>query len=273
MTSIETLKDRIAKAEAFIEKKGATISKKTDLINKKKVAIAMGKADAQWTQYEIESLEDDIKRLMADREDKEKSLKQYRIQLDEAMNVKRDCKPLCEFLDGWKERVKAWYLKMEKDWTRLDAYNNYLRADTRACNYWNSGRTQDVYNGKLTKEEAREKYESLRKEATRLKEAYYNTYGEVHELVQKAFCTKVPYADLVEKMLQREWESKYDDLIYRATKYVGQFTDVDHLKIGSNGSINGYIEGTNGKAKVETIWAGGWNIQCRHFRVLIHKMK
>ena len=40
-----------------------------------------------------------------------------------------------------------------------------------------------------------------------------------------------------------------------------------------NGEINGIAEGEKGRAKVETIGAGGYNIQCYHFRVLVNKIE
>ena len=72
------------------------------------------------------------------------------------------------------------------------------------------------------------------------------------------------------KDLDQEAAQKYDNIIERTNKIVGQITDASNLSVGASGDLNGYIIGTNGTAKVTTIGAGGYNIQCYHFRTLIH---
>lgn len=272
MASIETLRERIANAESTIEKKGNTIEKKQKLIAKKTVESVVHPEKERWLSYDIEHLNEDIKRLMKEREEKREALKRYKDELSKLEGVKRDIPSLVEFLNGWKKKATEYYLSMEKDWTRLDAYNKYLTADRKACDYWNCRRWLDVREGKLTDDEAQEKYEELRNKAKALKKAYFNEYGNIHDLVQRAFNTKTPYAVLVEEMLQREWEFKYDDLLYRCESHVGKLVDTCFLHIGKNGSINGYVVGEKGRARVETIWAGG-PIQRLHFRVLIHDIK
>ena len=59
----------------------------------------------------------------------------------------------------------------------------------------------------------------------------------------------------------------------RIMSTVGTITDTAALYIGPEGDINGIIVGTEGKAKIQTIGAGGYNIQCFHFRTLIHEIK
>ena len=68
-------------------------------------------------------------------------------------------------------------------------------------------------------------------------------------------------------------ERKLLDLIGRIMSTVGTITDAAALYIGPEGDINGIIVGTEGKAKIQTIGAGGYNIQCFHFRTLIHEIK
>ena len=57
------------------------------------------------------------------------------------------------------------------------------------------------------------------------------------------------------------------DLVNRVEEKVGQITNWK-LWFASK-ALNGYVEGTKGSATIETIFAGGYNIQCLHQRVLV----
>lgn len=61
------------------------------------------------------------------------------------------------------------------------------------------------------------------------------------------------------------------DLVSRVQKKVGEVTDWNLYIAGNH--LNGTVTGTQGKAKVETIIAGGYNIQCLHNRVLVNRIK
>lgn len=58
-------------------------------------------------------------------------------------------------------------------------------------------------------------------------------------------------------------------LAARVSEKCGRVTDAEGLKIGINGEINGHVIGDKGGATIKTILAGGWNIQCLHYRVLV----
>ena len=77
----------------------------------------------------------------------------------------------------------------------------------------------------------------------------------------------------LENEIEEEKQYKLISIIEKINKIVGTITDASHLSIGDNGEINGVIEGTEGKATVETIGAGGWNIQRYHLRTLVHEWK
>ena len=62
------------------------------------------------------------------------------------------------------------------------------------------------------------------------------------------------------------------NLINRVTKYIGEITDFSNLYL-TGPAINGIVIGERGKVHVETILAGGYNIQCLHNRVLVKPIR
>lgn len=72
----------------------------------------------------------------------------------------------------------------------------------------------------------------------------------------------------LEEVYEREAERKYKQFVAKIEKKVGEVEEAN-LVIGIDGNINGLVKGTKGKALVETILAGGYNIQCLHYRILI----
>lgn len=77
----------------------------------------------------------------------------------------------------------------------------------------------------------------------------------------------------LEILLNKDIEAKRYSLISKVEKIVGTITDASNLSVGYDGDINGIIIGTDGKCNVSTISAGGYNIQCYHFRCLVKKLK
>lgn len=76
----------------------------------------------------------------------------------------------------------------------------------------------------------------------------------------------------IEKLINSEAEFKEKRLIARVNKAVGTIVKALDLEVGVNGELNGLIEGENGICKIDTIYAGGYNIQCLHYRVLVKKV-
>ena len=71
----------------------------------------------------------------------------------------------------------------------------------------------------------------------------------------------------IEKECRKESKYWVLGLIRRTEEKVGEITRW-HLWLAER-CLNGWVEGTKGNATIETIYAGGWNIQCLHTRVLV----
>jgi len=96
---------------------------------------------------------------------------------------------------------------------------------------------------------------------------FINKYGEdVKEWLRQN-------SDLPESKIQSDVEFdkkvKASVLKSKVERITGKITDAQYVSVGMNGDLNGYIEGERGRAFVQTISAGGWNIQCFHFRTLV----
>ena len=73
------------------------------------------------------------------------------------------------------------------------------------------------------------------------------------------------------KIEEREADMWLINLYNRVKEITGEVTDCGYLRWGGK-CLDGYVVGKAGRARVETIGAGGYNIQRYHLRVLVHKM-
>lgn len=83
---------------------------------------------------------------------------------------------------------------------------------------------------------------------------------------------KRPDEDSIRRFIENEKQVKIFDLTYRVMKVTGKIQDARGLEVSGQGTINGIVKGENGSARVETIMAGGWNIQCWHYRTIVVKL-
>ena len=72
----------------------------------------------------------------------------------------------------------------------------------------------------------------------------------------------------INKILDGEVKNKRMSFYSKINDRTGNIIKAD-LYIGNDGNINGTIKGEKRTVTIETILAGGYNIQCLHYRVLI----
>ena len=269
MASIEFITNRIEGKQ-----------KELDKLNKKLERIRKAEA-TNWTVNPYYYHESDLKYTMRDIEAAQKALDKYKAQLvaETEKSASRDVPAIVEFLNGWKVRVISHFTNglmeyyMEKEYVH-ELYN-------KIKGYYYTATTPE----QITYEEARKTFRQ-RCSGYYKKKEFINRWGNPDSMNVKVRDGEYewlrPYnnaSDLtealnkLEKDMTQEWNRKYDFIIERTNEIVGQITDASNLKVGAKGDLNGYIIGTKGTAKVQTIGAGGYNIQCFHFRTLINEMK
>lgn len=270
MATLEFIQKRIEGKEKEIEKLEKKMERilKAEATNWEVNPYYYHEDDKKWTQKYI------------DRANEE--LEEYKKQLEVAKQkeASRNVTVILEFLENWKMRVIARYTAgLEIYFKESDEVHKLGRE------YW------DAPYGDPQRKEKEQAYETARDifyEKCRgkyEKQYFINRWGrqDYHEVKVRdgEYEWLKPYCEYNEeeayKRLQKDVEEeakrKYDFIIERTNKIVGQITDASGLYIANNEELNGIIIGTNGKARVETITAGGWNIQVAHFRVLIHRVK
>lgn len=96
---------------------------------------------------------------------------------------------------------------------------------------------------------------------------------ELYSKIGKGLAQFVRFRTVEEltKVAEKDAENYILNLIGRVTKYVGKITDYSNIVL-TGPSINGIIEGENGKVSVRTVVAGGYNIQTLHNRVLVKRI-
>ena len=250
----------------FIQKRISGKEKELDKLNKKLERIQKAKS-TNWEVNPYYYHESDLKYTIQDIEAAQKALEGYKAQLisEKEKANSRDVKIIVDFLNAWKERNIRFYERSFKSF--LVAKKEYAQREHEYCEWWNRNRLNDP-----NREEIEDEWKEFKKE-------FKETWGFIVAYTDRKQNPETRKYELVfdieglKKDLDEEANRKYDFIIERTNRIVGQITDASNLKVGAKDDLNGYIIGTKGTAKVQTIGAGGYNIQCFHFRTLINEMK
>ncbi len=72
----------------------------------------------------------------------------------------------------------------------------------------------------------------------------------------------------IQGIIKEDIKFKKQKLYHKIGNKVGEVTEVE-LRCGADGTMNGIVRGDKGVVTIQTILAGGWNIQKLHYRVLV----
>ena len=239
-----TTEKRIMQCENRIKKLHAKIERLNNLINKKEERIKSGKEENNKypngkyiLQNDIEWHKDDIARakrqLTGENDLLEKYKEKRKLEIEKENSI--PCVPAIEsFLQNWRNKAYEFYVD---DFKKVIPFLSELK-------------------------ELDLKYTEKEKRLTnRFNSITLSLYNDIDAI------------DKLNKILDNEVKRKREELFDRVCKVVGDIIDASNLKIGNDASLNGIITGKNGRVNLTTIYAGGYNIQCLHYRVLIHKIK
>ena len=240
----------------FLEKRIEGKEKEIAKLQKKMARIEKAAA-SNWENNPYWYTENDLKYTARDIEEAQKALADYKAKLEaeQKKDASRNVQVIIDFLEVWKANAMTAY---------RDATPKYIEAEKKYEDQYRE-LSKQMFDRNASHEERLEK----RKERNELTDAFNKMWGWVAEYVAGSILEE----ERLKKDLDREATRKYDFIIERTTAIVGEITDASNLEIADNGELNGYIIGTDGKATVKTIGAGGYNIQRFHFRTLVHEMK
>lgn len=248
----------------FIRSRISGKEKEIDKLTKKLARIKKAEAGGWEKDNPYLYSESDLRNYLRDLDAAREALAKYQGQLKAADEkaASRNVAVILEFLEGWKERSRQFYAD---SFTRyMEAKKEYLEKDAAYTEWFNGARHND-----LDRKRKEDEYHTIRKQFNEAW-AFLTPYLTRRQDKATHRFEVVLAVDKLNKDLDIEADQKYDFIIERTNAIVGEITDASGLSVGAKGDLNGYIIGKNGRAKVQTIGAGGYNIQCFHFRTLIN---
>lgn len=286
-------KDKLQKAYGTLERHNKKLQKKCNEIiklggivegNTRMTYAGRDDKELYWAFGDYEDVQEsivnterkikDIKTMLEDIENK------INYEKNKDMFIQNTAPPvIVEFLENWKRLAYSWYIRKYENYIKFKKTleENELKARANIVNKFDAyaeyrGRTMNwgtlhnIHPRKLMEDELKKiklDYKSIQEQL--------RSFGcEILRLENMR--SNQEREEYLQKMLEQQKKSLLLDLLQRITSKTGEITDANNLFISDSGQINGYIIGKKGKVEVETVGAGGYNIQCFHFRTLVKEI-
>ncbi|PGA05593.1 hypothetical protein [Bacillus mycoides] len=313
MSKVDSLQASVEKAELKVEKCKGTIERHKKALDKKvqKVIKEVGldltgknqeevdelrepyrTTDHSWTIYEVITKLNDIKGATKKLGEAEHVLNNWKeklsLEIEKTRFLEGDDIPqvIKDFLEQWKQKAYEWHIKRYNDYLELKEELHKKEREARIeCmktfkdayeRYYEDGEIKELSDHTLANAYPRSIMNTFLEEREldwKSIQSRLNSFAGKTILYMSSIYDESKRLAWLEKALEQEKKSKMIDLINRINTVTGSIVDADGLRISEVGNLNGIITGEKANAKVETIGAGGWNIQCFHYRTLVNEIK
>lgn len=243
----------------FIQKRIDGKQKEIEKLEKKWERIEAARA-TNWEKNPYSYGDYDVRVTTKELERAKKALEDYKVEMQKEIEKAKshNVPAITQFLDNWEEQSIEYFQNeyvrytdaYKKRQEEIKAYRDWKYSDAG----WSASEEE-----RLERSHAEDKLRKKFKEDWMHVTQFYHGAGDWEETMKKD--------------VRAEKIRKYDDIIRRTNDAIGEIKSAERLRVGKAGDLNGFIDGTRGSVKVETIGAGGYNIQRYHFRTLINKLK
>lgn len=247
----QELKERLTKAEANVDKIRKTIERHEKQAEKKLAIITQHNWSLDRWKYVGggETPNDDAYWTICEYENKLSDIKGAQKRLEEAEQI----------ADNWRAKLNAQLAKETKIQTEIPEIFKKVKEDL--AEMWTSWDIQERDTMVKRKQDMLKQYANYHEFSTAWRNIYPYSKEESLRKTDEEF----------RKENEKSAEAWLLDLYNRVYAITGEITDCAGIRWGGK-CLDGYVVGKKGKASVETIGAGGYNIVRFHLRTLVKPM-
>lgn len=244
MAKLDTVKKEVAKVEALIEKKTATTVKKLADVQKKGYLLSLS-----LSAFSVDS--ETAEREVITALEKAKAVGEKAPVIDKIYSVLINGEDIAE--------KQAKLARLRKQLTELEVQEEAVSPEAKA------------ERAKRESEKALRDYIKSELDSVKIPtlDSWLEEYREAYIKAVEKHCEGYELTMRLSEADSVVREQKLN-IVIRAWEKVGRLSEVRFSRMGGDGSFNGTVTGEKGSARIETILAGGYNIQRLHYRVLVH---
>ena len=253
------IRERLTKAQADVEKKHTTIEKKSNKIEK-----LIGEL---LTKFNL-----DVRECETDDE---------RTEVLFESELVRDSEPwvkaywtICD-IEHLEDDVKSLYQKIAEKEATIKKYEDALYKAEEIDSIYEKEIPESMKAMEAELIEEWDRYDKEKREYYRMQYKELGFENFIKKFTYAAYQSKNKTDAEIHQTNVKNARAEVLDLYNRVKEITGEITDWSHIRLTYGNSfpvLNGWVTGKDGSANVESVLAGGYNIQRLHIRTLVHRI-